>query len=76
MSAGVPCPACGDRASGVQDSRPNGAAIRRRRRCRACDHRFTTYETAEPINGHDVVDLGGLPRHVRTAIRVLIRGAR
>lgn len=32
------------------DSRPaeNGAAIRRRRECESCSHRFTTYERLEP----------------------------
>lgn len=26
-----------------------GAAVRRRRRCEECDHRFTTFERAEPV---------------------------
>ena len=44
------CPACGETDIRVIDSRPaeNGAAIRRRRECEACAHRFTTYERAEP----------------------------
>lgn len=40
------CPACGSLDSKVVDSRPSeeGAAIRRRRECLKCRHRFTTYE--------------------------------
>jgi transcriptional repressor NrdR len=40
------CPFCDDGESQVVDSRlsEGGDAVRRRRRCRACDRRFTTYE--------------------------------
>lgn len=40
------CPACGYPESKVIDSRSaeDGAAIRRRRECLECTHRFTTYE--------------------------------
>lgn len=40
------CPSCGFPESKVVDSRPSddGAAIRRRRECLECQHRFTTYE--------------------------------
>jgi transcriptional repressor NrdR len=43
------CPFCGHDDTPVIDSRVNedGEAIRRRRRCTACDKRFTTYETAD-----------------------------
>lgn len=43
------CPFCGADDTQVIDSRINeeGDSIRRRRRCAACDKRFTTYETAE-----------------------------
>ena len=43
------CPICGSLDTQVIDSRVNepGDAIRRRRRCAACDKRFTTWETAE-----------------------------
>lgn len=43
------CPFCGAEDTQVIDSRVNdeGDSIRRRRRCTACDKRFTTYETAE-----------------------------
>src|SRR5205085_209814 len=43
------CPVC-DRGTRVLESRAaeDGAAVRRRRHCPACDHRFTTYERREP----------------------------
>ena len=43
------CPFCGDADTQVIDSRVNdeGDSIRRRRKCSACDKRFTTYETAD-----------------------------
>ena len=43
------CPKCGNLEDRVIDSRSSkdGAAIRRRRECTACLHRFTTYEEIE-----------------------------
>lgn len=43
------CPHCGAEDNRVVDSRlaEHGAAIRRRRHCRPCDQRFSTYERAE-----------------------------
>ena len=43
------CPRCGSDDDRVVDSRPAGAgdAIRRRRECRDCRHRFTTFERIE-----------------------------
>lgn len=40
------CPLCGNGESKVVDSRSaeDGNAIRRRRECLSCSHRFTTYE--------------------------------
>ncbi len=45
------CPFCGQLDSKVLDSRPaeEGACIRRRRACLACNKRFTTYETMERL---------------------------
>jgi transcriptional repressor NrdR len=42
------CPACGS-ATRVLESRraDDGTALRRRRRCSECEHRFTTFERAE-----------------------------
>ncbi|MCC7546525.1 MAG: transcriptional repressor NrdR [Burkholderiales bacterium] len=43
------CPFCSAPDTQVVDSRVNeeGDSVRRRRRCGACDKRFTTYETVE-----------------------------
>jgi transcriptional repressor NrdR len=43
------CPFCGHPDTQVIDSRVNesGDTIRRRRRCTACEKRFTTFETAD-----------------------------
>ena len=45
------CPFCRHDDTQVVDSRvsEDGAAIRRRRRCSACDKRFTTYERTELV---------------------------
>ena len=45
------CPVCGYTESKVIDSRPaeEGATIRRRRECLACQKRFTTYEIIERL---------------------------
>lgn len=45
------CPFCGYAESKVIDSRPaeEGATIRRRRECLACQKRFTTYEIMERL---------------------------
>jgi transcriptional repressor NrdR len=43
------CPFCGDHDTQVAETRlsEDGVSIRRRRRCNACEKRFTTFETAE-----------------------------
>ena len=43
------CPFCGADETAVVDTRLNdeGDLVRRRRKCNACDKRFTTYERAE-----------------------------
>jgi transcriptional repressor NrdR len=45
----VRCPGCGHEDDRVIDSRSvrDGQAVRRRRECLACRHRFTTYEFVE-----------------------------
>lgn len=45
------CPYCRELDSKVIDSRmtKEGNAVRRRRECLACEHRFTTYERIEEI---------------------------
>ena len=47
----VHCPACHADDTKVVDSRlaAEGAAVRRRRQCLSCRHRFTTYERVEEL---------------------------
>jgi transcriptional repressor NrdR len=47
----VNCPYCGGQESKVIDSRGLDEVVRRRRKCLACDARFTTYERIQP---HDI----------------------
>lgn len=48
---GVRCPSCSGFDDKVVDSRTadDGSAIRRRRECLDCGHRFTTFERAEEV---------------------------
>jgi len=45
------CPFCGQDDDAVLDSRPmrDGEAIKRRRECKSCERRFTTFETIEEL---------------------------
>ena len=45
------CPYCGSQESKVIDSRGLDEVVRRRRKCLACNARFTTYERIQP---HDI----------------------
>ncbi len=42
------CPHCGSKQHKVIDTREAGDTIRRRRQCRSCGQRFTTYEHVAP----------------------------
>jgi transcriptional repressor NrdR len=57
----VKCPFCGAEDTAVADTRLNdeGDVVRRRRKCNACEKRFTTYERAE-IHLPQVVKKNGL----------------
>jgi transcriptional repressor NrdR len=50
-AVGVHCPSCGADDTRVADSRTasDGAAVRRRRHCVECGHRFTTFERVEEV---------------------------
>jgi transcriptional repressor NrdR len=73
------CPFCSSFDTQVVDSRVSeeGDTIRRRRRCTACDRRFTTYERAELVmpavvkrNGTRVeFDVGKLRASLNLALR-------
>jgi len=49
---GLVCPECGSSRTRTKDSRAvnDRTTIRRRRRCRDCLHRWTTYEYTMPID--------------------------
>lgn len=66
------CPFCSDPDTQVIDSRINeeGNTIRRRRKCGACDKRFTTYETAELQMPQVVKTDGSREEFVREKIRL------
>ena len=44
------CPYCENKTTKVVDSREIETKVRRRRECKECDRRFTTYETAEKLD--------------------------
>ena len=44
------CPYCGSSDSRVVDTRPVGQAVRRRRECKDCEQRFTTYERVARVS--------------------------
>lgn len=71
------CPFCGSLDTQVIDSRVNeaGDAIRRRRRCAACDKRFTTWETAELRPPQIVKTNGTREDFSETKLRVSFRRA-
>lgn len=66
------CPFCSDPDTQVIDSRINeeGNTIRRRRKCGACDKRFTTYEVAELQMPQVVKTDGSREEFVREKIRL------
>lgn len=80
VGRGMCCPKCESVATDVVDSRPSGSTIRRRRRCRGCSHRWTTFEiTTEGIDAVDFYEaqrlrgeLDSLPPATCRAIASLI----
>lgn len=70
------CPKCKSQETGVKDSRPinNNSMIRRRRRCRKCQHRWNTYEVPDDVFQRTVKRLEKL-EPVIAAFRAADRGA-
>lgn len=73
------CPFCGNADTQVVDSRVSeeGDTIRRRRRCLACDKRFTTYERVELVMP-SVVKRNGIrveydPAKLRASLALALR---
>ena len=73
------CPFCNHNDTQVLDSRvlEEGEAIRRRRRCHACDRRFTTYERAElmmpTVVKRDGSRMAFDPARVRASMELALR---
>ena len=65
------CPYCSDPNTQVVDTRENddGDTVRRRRRCIACDKRFTTYERVELQLPHLVKKNGSRTEYDREKLR-------
>lgn len=65
------CPYCSDPNTQVVDTRENddGDTVRRRRRCLACDKRFTTYERVELQLPHLVKKNGSRTEYEREKVR-------
>jgi hypothetical protein len=61
-----PCPICASK-SGVTDTRPWHASVRRRRQCFSCDYRWTTVEIP--------ADLGDRLPEIQEALQRLAREA-
>jgi hypothetical protein len=57
MSTALSCPACGHDVTHVTDSRPRWIgginAVYRRRKCAACEEKFSTIETAGSVQDHE-----------------------
>jgi transcriptional repressor NrdR len=71
------CPWCGHADTRVVDSRPaeEGSAIRRRRSCRSCERRFTTFERGEPLGLRVIKRDGSKEPYDRTKVVAGIRKA-
>ncbi len=67
------CPYCGERDSRVVDTREAGDGIRRRRECKICEQRFTTYER---VHSAPVMVVKGDGRREPFDREKLLRGAR
>lgn len=72
MSSTFPCPKCSGEITAVVDTRAAAgvrAAVRRRRRCLACSHRFTTYEqSSEDGGGHFTAQLDALAKQAEAIL--------
>lgn len=71
MTFGLLCPNCGSIDSTVADSRPRERAVYRRRRCSACEQRFSTIEMVD--QGDTLIDIGQLCRRDRQILAAVVR---
>jgi transcriptional repressor NrdR len=76
------CPKCGGEDSKVIESRDTGEAVRRRRECSQCHHRYSTYERVEKINlavikrsgTRELFDRDKLKRAVHQSVGKFLKG--
>jgi transcriptional repressor NrdR len=72
----VVCPSCHSPTRVLESRRgPDGAAVRRRRECSGCGHRFTTFERREPEPLYVVKRDGERQRFDRMKLRAALLGA-
>lgn len=65
---GLQCPSCGATTRlDVKDSRPRENAIHRRRHCRKCGERFSTYEFSEA----EIPSMSRSPRDALKSLRAM-----
>ncbi len=71
------CPFCGHDDTGVVDSRetPDQRQIRRRRECKSCGERFTTYEAVEEVVPQVVKKDGRRESWDKQKLRIALRRA-
>lgn len=65
------CKVCASDDHRVVDTEDSGDSIRRRRRCKRCGHRWTTFERDESV---DVATRDKLLAHLGAARAILIGG--
>ena len=61
---GIPCPSCQSHRHSVIDSRPRENTTMRRRKCKQCGERFSTFEFSE-------ADVPSMTRQPRDALRTM-----
>ncbi len=70
------CPSCHSLTRVLESRRsPDGAAVRRRRRCSGCGQRFTTFERREPQAQYVIKRDGEHQRFDRAKLRAALLGA-
>jgi transcriptional repressor NrdR len=69
------CAYCGHGKTKVVDTRDSSEKVRRRRECKECSRRFTTYETAETLDIKVVKDSGEVEKFNEEKVREGIQKA-
>ena len=67
------CPKCGHPKHHVTDTRANGDAVRRRRVCQRCKHRFATTEVFEQRDEQRVLRVARAARGDIHSVMIVLR---